>query len=278
MQCRWPTRRRVPDLTPAPYMPYVCNNDVNVFYRTEPQSGASGGSQTPLLLAHGFMQRGEDWADAGYVEPLSQLRPLILVDFRGHGRSDKPHSAGDYRMEVLVKDLTLVLDELEAPVVDFMGYSFGAWVGFGMAKFAPDRLRSLVLGGMHPYVRDPGPLQRRIDRFSSTRDALAAGGHHAELIPDQVKAQFAENDIEALIALTTAIRDSEGFEDALDTLAVPGLVYAGEEDPAYPLAQKCVEGHGNMEFLSLPGLGHMEAWHSREQVMPSVARFLEEVG
>jgi pimeloyl-ACP methyl ester carboxylesterase len=223
------------------------------------------------------MQRHEDWFDAAYVNQLGSLRQLLLVDFRGHGASDKPHSAADYRMELLVQDMIAVLDQLEAPTVDFMGYSFGAWVGFGMVKFAPERLRSLVLGGMHPYVRHPEPLQRRIDRFSRTRDALSAGGHHAELIPEQVKTQFAENDIEALIALTTAIRDSEGFEDGLDSLRAPGLIYAGESDPAYPLARQCVEGHGNLEFLSVPGLDHMEAWNHSDAVIPSVVRFLNSV-
>ena len=258
-------------------MPFVSNKGTRIFYRSEPQAVAGNEANIPLLLAHGFMQRSDDWADAGFVNRLSQVRPLFLVDFRGHGQSDKPHSVADYRMQLLVEDLTAVLDQLEAPAVDFMGYSFGAWVGFGMAKFAPKRLRSVVLGGMHPYVRDPGPLQRRIDRFSRARDALTAGGHHAELIPDQVKAQFADNDIEALIALTTAIRDSEGFEDALDPLLLPGLIYAGEEDPAYPLARQCVQGHDNLEFLSLPGLGHMEAWHQSEVVLPHAIRFLQGV-
>ncbi len=239
--------------------------------------GGNNDAQVPLLLAHGFMQRHNDWFDAGYVNQLGRLRPLVLVDFRGHGTSDKPHSVADYRMKLLVEDVVAVLERLEAPIVDFMGYSFGAWVGFGMAKFAPERLRSLVLGGMHPYVRDPVPLQRRIDRFSRTREALSAGGHHAALIPDQVKTQFAENDIEALIALTTAIRDSEGFEDALDSLRTPGLIYAGEKDPAYSLARQCVEGHGNLEFLSLPGLDHMEGWSHSDAVIPAVVRFLDSV-
>ena len=259
-------------------MPFASNNGTRIFFRSEPATTDAGeGARVPLLLAHGFMQQCNDWVDAGYVNRLSQVRPLILLDFRGHGQSDKPHSVADYRMELLVGDLVAVLDQLDTLTVDFLGYSFGAWVGFGMAKFAPERLRSLVLGGMHPYVRDPVPLQRRIDRFTSTREALAAGGHHAELIPDQVKAQFADNDIEALIALTTAIRDSEGFENALNTLEAPGLIYAGEEDPAYPLAKQCVEGHDNLEFLSIPGLGHMEAWHQGEAVLPHVIRFLHGV-
>ena len=237
-------------------MPYVANNGVKVFYRVEPATDPTEVSpDVPLLLLHGFMQRSEDWVEAGYVKALAAKRSLVLVDARGHGNSDKPHGVADYGMELLVGDLVLVLDALETPQIDFMGYSFGAWVGFGMAALAPERLRSLVLGGMHPYVRDPGPLNRRIERFSRTRDALAAGGHHADLIPEQVKAQFAENDIEALISLTTAIRDSAGFEDGPDSLAAPGLIYAGEEDPAYPLARRCVQGHGNLEFLSLAGVG-----------------------
>ena len=228
-------------------------------------------------MVHGFMQRSEDWSDAGYVDQLTERRRLILVDAKGHGLSDKPHGISDYGMELLVSDIVAVLASLKESQIDFMGYSFGAWVGFGMAALASKLLRSLVLEGMHPYVRDPGPLNRRVDRFTKTRDGLAAGGRHAHLIPEQVKAQFQENDIEALISLTTAIRDSAGFEGALDTLEVPGLIYAGGEDPAYPLAQRCVEGRHNLEFLSLSGLGHMEAWRRGELVLPHVNRFLDQL-
>ena len=223
------------------------------------------------------MQRSDDWLKANYVNLLGESRDLILVDARGHGFSDKPHAVADYGMQLLVEDLVLVLDALQVQSVDFLGYSFGSWVGFGMARFAPHRLHSLVLGGMHPYVRDPGPLNRRIERFTTTRDALAAGGHHADLVPEQVKAQFAENDVDALIALTTAIRDSAGFEDALDSLEIPGLIYAGEEDPAFQLAERCVNGHPNLQFLALPGLGHMEAWNESALVLPHITSFLQTV-
>ena len=142
-------------------MPYVANNGVNVFYRVEPETGPAGaGADVPLLLLHGFMQRSDDWVEAGYVKTLSAGHNLVLVDARGHGNSDKPYEVAGYGMELLVGDLVLALDALDIPQIDFMGYSFGAWVGFGMAALAPERLRSLVLGGMHPYVRDPGPLNR----------------------------------------------------------------------------------------------------------------------
>ena len=243
-------------------MPHVSNNGVEIFYRVEPStSGTSQEAAFPLVMAHGFMQSSQDWDEAGYVKPLNQGRDLVLFDARGHGLSDKPHLASDYGMQRLVSDFVSVLDKLEVSSADFMGYSFGAWVGFGAMKYAPERLRSLILGGMHPYVRDPYPLDRRIERFTRTRDLLEQGGRHADLVPDHVRSQFEHNDIQALISLTTAIRDSEGFQDSLDSLNIPGLIYAGEEDPAWPLAQRCTEGHDNLQFLSLPALGHMEAWH-----------------
>ena len=264
-------------------MPYVKNGGVRIHYHVERHvepAGPGNESNPPLVLMHGFMQSSADWAAAGYVNALGRDYPLILPDARGHGGSDKPHSVAEYAMESLVADLRAVLDALEVAQVNYLGYSFGGWIGFGLAKYAPERIRSLLIGGMHPYVRDPGPLNRRIARFTSTRDALAAGGHHAELIPAHVKAQFDENDIDGLIALTTAIRDSEGFEDALDSPAVstiPGLIYAGEDDPAHPLAQCCVKGRANLRFLSLPGLGHMEAWQRSDVTLPRIRQFLEEV-
>ncbi len=258
-------------------MPYVDCHGVNVYFRTSGSNGAMGDASVPLLLAHGFMQESKDWFRASYVDQLASVRPLVLVDFRGHGHSDKPHSAEDYSMPRLVADLVAVLDHLSVDRADFMGYSFGAWVGFGLAKFAPERVRSLVLGGMHPYVRDPAPLNRRIDRFTRTREALAEGGHHADLIPDSVRDQFAGNDIEALISLTTAIRDSDSLEDGLDSLEAPVLIYCGDKDPSHSLAMKCVTGRPNLTFLSLPGLGHMEVWEDSSLVLPHVIRFLNRV-
>ena len=54
------------------------------------------------------------------------------------------------------------------------------------------------------------------------------------------------------------------------------LLYAGEED-TYPhsTAKACAEIMQNALFVSLPGLDHMGAFRSRDQVLPHVLKFLE---
>ena len=87
-------------------MPYVDNNGVKIHYHVE-------GEGPPLILQHGFTSSIRNWYANGYVEPLKQSYRLILIDARGHGRSDKPHESAAYDAKSWVGDVTSVLDDLE---------------------------------------------------------------------------------------------------------------------------------------------------------------------
>lgn len=50
-----------------------------------------------------------------------------------------------------------MLDSLGIERAHYWGYSMGGWIGFGMAKHAPQRLRALIIGGQHPYERKAMP-------------------------------------------------------------------------------------------------------------------------
>ena len=84
---------------------------------------------------------------------------LILVDARGHGQSDKPQDPSAYGLEKRVADVTSVVDAMGVAKAHFWGYSMGGWIGFGMAKYAPDRVDRLVIGGSHPYARDQSSVR-----------------------------------------------------------------------------------------------------------------------
>ena len=48
----------------------------------------------------------------GYVDALKDDYQLILVDMRGHGKSDKPDDPRAYNAEIQVSDIVAVLDAL----------------------------------------------------------------------------------------------------------------------------------------------------------------------
>ena len=50
--------------------------------------GEEADSGFPMFMLHGIIQSGAEWRRAGWVDALSGLRRLILVDLPGHGASD----------------------------------------------------------------------------------------------------------------------------------------------------------------------------------------------
>ena len=87
-------------------MPYAMNDGVRIYYERE-------GSGPPLVLQHGFTRSLEGWRDSGYVDALKDTYDLILVDARGHGRSDKPHDSADYVLDKRVGDILAVMDDAD---------------------------------------------------------------------------------------------------------------------------------------------------------------------
>ncbi len=127
-------------------MPYADNQGVRIHYKVE-------GEGPPLVLQHGFSQSVKRWYLAGYIDALQQDYQLILIDARGHGGSDKPHDPAAYTLPQQVSDVVTVLDDLGLDQAHFWGYSMGGRIGFGMAKYAPERIQTLIIGGAQPYGR-----------------------------------------------------------------------------------------------------------------------------
>lgn len=103
----------------------------------------------PVLVVHGFGSNGaSNWLDAGWETPLTEAGfRSIVVDLRGHGDSGHPVGPEHYRPEVFLEDLIAVLDALGLERVGYLGYSFGARLGWDIGIRHPERVDRLVLGG-----------------------------------------------------------------------------------------------------------------------------------
>ncbi len=136
-------------------MPYADNHGIRIHYQTE-------GEGPPLVLHHWSLATMDSWYEHGYVSALKDDYRLIPLDARGHGASDKAHRPEDYELKKQVEDIVAVLDDLGIAQAHFFGYSMGGWIGFGVARYAPERFRSLIIEGQHPYAQNMEGLRQLV--------------------------------------------------------------------------------------------------------------------
>lgn len=83
------------------------------------------------------------------VKVFRQFFNVLLVDLRGHGRSqDFPQNTRErYTFEVLVEDVREILDHLQIKSSHFVGISLGTIIVREMAERHPHRILSMVMAG-----------------------------------------------------------------------------------------------------------------------------------
>ena len=99
----------------------------------------TGGAKPPVVLAHGFSDDGLCWTPV--AEALEAEYDVIMVDARGHGRSEAPEQG--YGSVEQAEDLRGVIAALELQRPPVLGHSMGA-------------ATTLVLAGTYPDV--PGAI------------------------------------------------------------------------------------------------------------------------
>jgi len=113
----------------------------------------SGGSKSALVLVHGITDDGLCWSPV--AEELSGEYDVIMVDLRGHGKSDAPEEGYDtVTMATELSGLITAL-ELENPVV--MGHSLGAMITLALAGLTPNMPLAIILEDPPAFWSDSPP-------------------------------------------------------------------------------------------------------------------------
>ncbi|WP_309084509.1 alpha/beta hydrolase [Chelativorans sp.] len=108
------------------------------------------GSGDPVLLIHGFASTHfVNWVSPGWVKTLRDAGyRVIALDNRGHGQSSKSHEPQDYTPEKMAGDAAALLDHLGIERTHVMGYSMGARIAAFLALAHPEKVATLVFGGL----------------------------------------------------------------------------------------------------------------------------------
>lgn len=79
--------------------------------------------------------------------------PVLYLDLRGHGNSDKPDELKDYDLKYMVEDLNQILEKEEISSIILVGYSMGGMVASLFALKHKEKVSKLVL--VNSYYKNP---------------------------------------------------------------------------------------------------------------------------
>lgn len=232
-------------------MPSYSHDGVEIAYLDQ-------GQGEPIVLVHGFASNKEvNWVYPGWVSALVEAgRRVIALDDRGHGASGKLYDPSLYHTRHMADDVRALLDHLDLPRADVMGYSMGARITAFLALSDPQRVRSAVLGGLGSRLVDGVGLPESI------ADALEARSLADVADPTgRTFRSFAEQTKSDLKALAACIRGSRQVitREQAHSLSMPVLVAVGTKDTVAGSARELAGMIPNAKALDIPDRDHMLA-------------------
>ena len=216
------------------------------------------GEGEPILLIHGFASNiVTNWVNPGWVHTLVAAgRRVIAYDNRGHGRSGKLYDPAAYGAPLMAEDGRRLLDHLGIARADVLGYSMGARIATFLALAHPDRVRSLIVGGlginMVRGVGGSGPIAKALEapRIEDVTNDTAR--------TFRAFAESTRSDLKALAACIRGPREKIASEQ-LATIAVPTLVAVGSNDVIAGSGAALASLIPHAQFLDIKGREHMRA-------------------
>jgi pimeloyl-ACP methyl ester carboxylesterase len=232
-------------------MPSFNNGAVEIAYLDE-------GEGEPIVLVHGFAStKNVNWVYPAWVSELKKNgRRVIALDNRGHGDSAKLYDAAQYSIPIMASDVTALMDHLNIPRADIMGYSLGSRMTAWLALKARERLRSAILGGIGIGLIEgggPGENVAAALEAASLDEVTDPVGRTFRAFADQTRSDRR--------ALAACLRGSRGLmtrEEAAG-IPVPVLIAAGTKDEIAGSAHALGQIIPGAQVLDIPNRDHMRA-------------------
>jgi 3-oxoadipate enol-lactonase len=237
----------------------------------------------PLVLVHSLGLDAHMWEPQ--VEGLSNDHFLVVMDLRGHGRSDAP--AGPYSLERLGRDVLAVADAAGLDRFSICGLSIGGLVAQWLALERPERLSALVLANTAARIGTEASWSERIA-------AVEAGGLEPlalDLLERWFSTGFEAREPgrytyahERLLTTSSigysgccAALAGSDLRERVGAIDVPTLVIGGSEDlPSPPSDARALhEAIAGSELEIIEGAGHISNLDAADAFTTVLRRFLQ---
>jgi pimeloyl-ACP methyl ester carboxylesterase len=218
----------------------------------------------------------------------------LALDLRGHGYSDRPRGADDYRLERFAEDVADVLDALDVRDFVLVGHCFGGMVATMYHQAHPDRSKGYVL--VDTAAQAPG-----LPRWLATRTPWLIGlaGRALELLPNERRRLLhadmpsfkGTRDIEparlvsdaehttlrAWLLVYRGIAQYDGVA-SLRSMTQPVWVVVGEEDTVFTVEDsQAIQRHvPGSRLITVPGANHIIVVNNPEVVEQLILDFVRD--
>jgi 3-oxoadipate enol-lactonase len=244
-------------------MPTVHVNGINMYYEVHSEG-------EPLLMIQGLgfeiSVMVTEPGKSRYIDKFTDRYKVIVYDFRGVGRTDKPDMS--YSVEMLANDAIGLLDSIGIRKAHVMGTSMGSQIAQIIAAKYPERVKSLIL--VVGFTRAL-PIMRFIG-FVSTR---------IPIIKDKMTGWMYKQKYPPTPRSFRRMADVANKCDTrwlLGRISVPTLIVNGKSDGIVPMkiTRELAEGILGSRLILVDG-DHLFAAKNPDLLIIPARSFLEEV-
>lgn len=244
------------------------------------------GEGPAILFIHGYPLDRSIWR--AQIDALEGFR-RIAPDLRGMGQSDAPDLG--YSMSIYAADLAALLDVLGVDEVVLCGLSMGGYIALEFLRQRRSRVRGLVLMDTRAEADTP-EIRRSRDAAAATAKERGAAAIADAMLPkvlaaatlgrrpdmaERLRSLMAGTPVPGIVGALAAMRDREGSEALLETLApIPTLVVVGEADGVTPPAQARAMAAAipGAKLAIIPGAGHLPPLEQPDATTERLREFL----
>lgn len=264
-------------------MPTAKVNGVSLYHELH------GGSGEPLVLVHGYTGDITDWRHQ--LPEFSRTHRVLVMDLRGHGRSEAPKDRSSYTIEQMANDVEALVGQLGVERYHLLGHSMGGGIVQEIALHSPQKLLSLTLHDTSirfGMMADPAMEEWRKQRF-----ALAEAGKMAELAQmpppapppphmpaerlEEAKVRLSKMSPDAFIGAWLGLVEWQGADGRAANISTPTLVIYGDVDAPMLIKGSVMlaEQIPNAKVEIIPECGHSPQWERPELFNQALRGHLE---
>jgi 2-succinyl-6-hydroxy-2,4-cyclohexadiene-1-carboxylate synthase len=244
-------------------MPHANVNGVNIYYERHGESGE------PLVLVHGYTGDVTDWRFQ--IPEFAKTHRVLIMDHRGHGKSDAPADRSCYTVETLADDVEALVAHAGFERFHLLGHSMGGAVVQEIALRSPQKLMSLTLHDTS--YRFAATRSETVKKWIAARNAIAESQGMAAVanmpgvtnppphMPEErriaEKERLSRMSVDGFIGCWGALESWQGVKERAHEITAPTLVIYGALDgPLVEASKRLAAIIPGATLVEIPEAGH----------------------